>query len=198
MPKPARRLEPALQFSEDPADDDSPVAVDEEPLAAVPQRRSTDTPDRVPAWRTSSRANSNETSGAGPRAAAAAIDHVILSAVDLTVLYLTLRMSGLSMAEWQALPPAPLVTFLFLVKIAYFCAFTAVGGQTIGKMAAHIRVVTDEGDAVDVACAVQRTMAAAVSTLAFGLGFVPALIGAERRALHDRVAHTRVVVLRSA
>lgn len=208
VPKPARRFEPALQFSEDPAEDESPIAVDvdEERITAGPQRvrptadkaRPTDTPDRIPAWRTSSRASSDVTSGAGARAAAAAIDHVILSMVDLTVLYLTLRMSGLSMAEWQALPAAPLVAFLLLVKIAYFCAFTAVGGQTIGKMAAHIRVVTDAGDAVDVSRAMQRTMAAAISTLAFGLGFIPALIGAERRALHDRVAHTRVVVLRSA
>jgi hypothetical protein len=26
-----------------------------------------------------------------------------------------------------------------------------------------------------------------------GLGFVPALVGADRRALHDRLAHTRVI-----
>ena len=29
--------------------------------------------------------------------------------------------------------------------------------------------------------------------LTFGLGFIPALIGPDRRALHDRVARTRVV-----
>lgn len=184
VPRPARRVEPELQFPDDPAEDEVPI-------------RPTDTPDKSPAWRTSSRPSSNETSGAGARAGAAAIDHLILSAVDLTVLYLTLRMSGLSMPDWQALPVAPLAAFLLLVKIAYFCAFTAVGGQTIGKMAAHIRVVTDAGDAVEVSRAVQRTMAATVSTLALGLGFIPALIGAERRALHDRVAHTRVVVIRS-
>jgi uncharacterized RDD family membrane protein YckC len=84
------------------------------------------------------------------------------------------------------------------LKMAYFCAFTAVGGQTIGKMAAQIRVVTDADEAVDGACAFRRTMAAAASALVFGLGFVPALVGGERRALHDRVAHTRVVTLRSA
>jgi hypothetical protein len=65
-------------------------------------------------------------------------------------------------------------------------------------MATKIRVVTDADEAVDGARAVQRTIAAAASALVLGIGFVPALIGVERRALHDRVAHTRVVTLRSA
>ena len=54
--------------------------------------------------------------------------------------YFTLRMAGLSMAEWSVLPVAPMATFLGLLKVAYFYAFTAVGGQTIGKMAVgHLR-----------------------------------------------------------
>jgi uncharacterized RDD family membrane protein YckC len=88
--------------------------------------------------------------------------------------------------------------FLLFLKLGYFSAYTAVGGQTIGKMAAKLRVVTDTDEAVDGVRAIQRTMAATASALVFGLGFVPALIGGERRTLHDRVAHTRVVTLRSA
>ena len=37
-----------------------------------------------------------------------------------------------------------------------------------------------------------RSLVAIPSVLAFGAGFVPALMGDER-ALHDRLAHTRVV-----
>jgi uncharacterized RDD family membrane protein YckC len=113
-------------------------------------------------------------------------------------LYLTLRMAGLSMGEWRALPVAPLLTFLLFLKLAYFCAFTAVGGQTIGKMALSLRVVTDTDEPVDGGIAVKRTMAAVLSSFLLGLGFVPAAFDAERRAFHDRVANTRVVVLRSA
>jgi len=61
-----------------------------------------------------------------------------------------------------------------------------------------IRVVTDDGDPVDAACAIRRTLAGTVSAAALGLGFVPALIGSERRALHDHLAHTRVVDLHSS
>ena len=74
------------------------------------------------------------------------IDHLLLGAIDLAVVYFTLRMTGLTMADLSMLPPVPLVAFLLLVKLSYFCAFTAVGGQTIGKMAMRIRVVTTEDE----------------------------------------------------
>jgi uncharacterized RDD family membrane protein YckC len=127
------------------------------------------------------------------RAAAAAIDHAILLGIDAIVLYLTVRMAGLSMEQWSALPLIPLAAFLLLVKVGYFCAFTAVGGQTIGKMASHLRVVTDAGAPLDGAVAIRRTAAGVLSAAAFGLGFLPAFLAADRRALHDRVAGTRVV-----
>ena len=180
VPRPARRTEPALQFLEEIEPE-----VEVAPAARPPARAAATAIHHV------------GTSGAGARAAAAAIDHAILLAVDAGVLYFTLRMAGLSMADWRVLPAAPLLTFLVFLKLAYFCALTAVGGQTIGKMATKIRVVTDADGPVDGARAIQRTLAAAVSALVFGLGFVPALIGGDRRALHDRVAHTRVVAVRS-
>jgi uncharacterized RDD family membrane protein YckC len=136
-------------------------------------------------------------SAAGARLGALLIDHVILFAIDAAVVYFTLRMASLTAAQWPLLPPVPLVTFLLLVKLAYFFAFTAVGGQTIGKMALHIRVVTSEDRPLDPALALRRTLAGVLSSLTLGLGFVPALTGS-RRALHDRVAGTRVVALPSA
>jgi uncharacterized RDD family membrane protein YckC len=130
------------------------------------------------------------------RIAALLIDYLILLGIDVAVVYFTVRMAGLSTGEWRLLPVAPIVAFLGLLKVAYFCAFTAVGGQTIGKMAVGTCVVTDNGGPVDAARAMRRTSAGALSFLLLGLGFVPALFG-DRRALHDRLAGTRVVRLRS-
>jgi uncharacterized RDD family membrane protein YckC len=132
----------------------------------------------------------------GARLIAVLIDHLILFGIDAAVVYFTLRMAGLSMAEWSVLPVAPMATFLGLLKVAYFYAFTAVGGQTIGKMAVGTCVVADNGAPIDAAGAMRRTSAGVVSFLLFGLGFVPALFG-EHRALHDRLAGTRVVRVRS-
>ena len=134
----------------------------------------------------------------GARLAALLIDHAILLAIDFCVVYLTLRMATLPTTEWRLLPAAPLLSFLVLIKFAYFCAFTAVGGQTIGKMAVGIRVVTESDGWVDGACAVRRTAMGAVSVLVVGLGFLPAILSPDRRALHDRLSGTRVVSLRSA
>ena len=187
MPRPLRRVEvePVLQF----ADEIGPLADlqlrDEprEPAPRAPHARST--PTRA------------APSGAGARLGAALIDQAILLAIDAAVIYFTLRMVAVPASEWRLLPAVPLLAFLGLLTFAYFCAFTAVGGQTIGKMALGIRVVTDDNAAVDGACAVRRTMAG-VAALVLGLGFIPALFGSERRAFHDRVAHTRVIALRSA
>jgi uncharacterized RDD family membrane protein YckC len=138
------------------------------------------------------------TASLGSRTLAAVIDHAILLGIDVIVFYSTLRMTALSTDEWRALPALPLLAFLVFMKLAYFAAFTAMGGQTIGKMAAGIRVVADDQFLMDPARAITRTLTGAVSFATLGLGLIPALIGPDRRALHDRVAHTHVVDLPSA
>lgn len=134
---------------------------------------------------------------ARPRAVAAAIDVAVLAGIDMVVLYLTLRMAALTMDDWQVLPVVPLLVFLGLVKFGYLTAFAAVGGQSIGKMATHVRVVTDEGAVLTPTRAIQRSLAAMVSFATLGAAFLPALMG-RRLALHDRVARTRVVDVRPA
>jgi uncharacterized RDD family membrane protein YckC len=151
-----------------------------------------------PASKPRHREAAREASGAGRRLLAAAIDHGLLFAIDVIVVYFTLRIAALTMTDWRQLPAAPMLVFLGLVKVAYFCAFTMVGGQTVGKMAARIQVVTDDDTVLDPPRAVRRTLAGVVSLLTLGLGFLPILVGNDRRALHDRMAHTRVVALPSA
>ena len=92
----------------------------------------------------------------------------------------------------------PFFAFLVILNGGYLAAFVAASGQTIGKMAARTRVVSaDPGarlhDRVTFEQAVLRAAASVVSALPLGLGFLPVLLGAERRALHDRLADTRVV-----
>jgi uncharacterized RDD family membrane protein YckC len=134
----------------------------------------------------------------GSRAVAALLDHAILLGVDAVVVYGTLKMTALTLSDWPALPALPLLGFLALLKLSYFASFTAMGGQTIGKMAAGIRVVADPDLKMDPPRAISRTLTGALSLLSLGLGLIPALVGPDRRAFHDRVAHTRVVELPSA
>jgi uncharacterized RDD family membrane protein YckC len=175
-----------LEFAEDAPATDTPSEIRSETVVV---RRS-------PVARSSSAADT--VASLGSRTLAAVIDHAILFGVDVVVFYSTLRMTALTTDEWRVLPLLPFVAFLVLLKLAYFAAFTALGGQTIGKMAAGIRVVADDQLIMDPGRAIKRTLTGAVSLASLGLGLIPALVGPDRRAFHDRVAHTHVVELPSA
>jgi uncharacterized RDD family membrane protein YckC len=132
------------------------------------------------------------------RIAAAIIDAILIVSIDVGVVYLTLRLCGLTPAELRVLPPVPLGAFLLLLAGGYIVCFTVAGGQTIGKMAARIRVVPvperDWGNGrVALGSAVLRAVGCLVSVLTAGLGYLPALVSHDHRALHDRLADTRVV-----
>jgi uncharacterized RDD family membrane protein YckC len=134
----------------------------------------------------------------GRRLGAALIDGGILAAIDVAILYFTLELCGLPRTEIARLPAVPFGAFVLLLNGGYFVAFTAAGGQTIGKMAAGIRVVPainaqTAGERVPFGFAVLRAAAYLVSVVPAGLGLIPAIVGAEHRALHDRLADTRVV-----
>jgi uncharacterized RDD family membrane protein YckC len=136
--------------------------------------------------------------GAAARLLAASVDAGILGSIGAAVLYFTLKVCGLQFSERGILPPVPFTTFLLLLGGGYFVLFTAAGGQTIGKMATGIKVVSVHGESpwsarVPLADSMLRALGYLVSLLPAGLGFLPALFGAERRAVHDRLADTRVV-----
>src|SRR4051812_9457772 len=134
----------------------------------------------------------------GARMVAGLLDLLLVGAIDLAVLYFTLRICDLTFDDVRALPVAPLIAFLVLLNGGYLSTFIAASGQTIGKMAAGIRVVPADLAAprtgrVSFGQSVVRAGGYVVSAMPLGLGFVPAFVGADRRALHDRLADTRVV-----
>jgi len=158
---------PPMQWTREPASDLAPAAADPESVGGM------------------------------TRLAASAIDALLLVGIAGVVVYFTLRLTGLTMADYQLLPVAPMGAMFAMLAIGYLALFTAAGGQTLGKMAMHIRVVStpsesDGGESLSVSQAAVRSLAALPSVLALGVGLVPALFGAGA-AVHDRLAHTRVV-----
>jgi uncharacterized RDD family membrane protein YckC len=124
---------------------------------------------------------------------AVAADLIVLGIVDVVVVYFTMQICGLSLLELSILPKGPMFAFLIVQNGGYFVAFTA-SGQTLGKMAAGIRVVTaDEAEPLSVGRAGLRTLMWALLALPAGLGFLTALFRSDHRGLHDRFAGTRVV-----
>jgi uncharacterized RDD family membrane protein YckC len=130
------------------------------------------------------------------RLTATVIDLLLLGTINVVVLYLTLALTGLSMREIAVLPLVPLVAFLALLDGGYLVAFIAAGGQTIGKMVVGIRVTDAEGHRVELPQALLRAIGCGISLATVGLGYLPAFTAADRRALQDRIAGTRVVSAR--
>jgi uncharacterized RDD family membrane protein YckC len=156
-------------------------------VEASPEPAAVPVPSRPPAgWRAPVTA--------GTRLAAAAIDAGLLSVIAAVVVAFTLRFLGVSLSGLGAFAALPLAAFVLMIAAVYELLFTAAQGQTIGKMAMGIRVVDTgvAGDRITLSQAAVRAAAALPSVLVLGAGFVPALLGSGL-AVHDRVAHTRVV-----
>jgi uncharacterized RDD family membrane protein YckC len=60
-------------------------------------------------------------------------------------------------------------------------------------MLLSLRVIGDDGRPIDAAGGMLRAAGCMLVPLTLGLSYVPALVTADHRALHDRIAGTRVV-----
>jgi uncharacterized RDD family membrane protein YckC len=126
------------------------------------------------------------------RLTAVVTDLAILAAIDVAVIYFTLQICGIGIQDLGILPRAPLLAFLLVQNGGYLVAFTA-GGQTLGKMAAGIKVVSAEPrDELDLGRAFIRELIWLVLAVPAGLGLLTVL-SRDRRGVHDRFAGTRVV-----
>ena len=168
---------------------------DDGELALLPEHDSNTAPLTVHDDRTASATNVAP-AAAGRRLLAAVIDIVLLTSINAGVLYLTLALSGLTMNDVRVLPFIPLVAFFAILDGGYLVGFIAASGQTVGKMVTGIRVMRDDGQRVDIAGALLRAVGCALSLMTVGAGYVPAFVTADRRALQDRIAGTRVVSAR--
>jgi uncharacterized RDD family membrane protein YckC len=82
-----------------------------------------------------------------------------------------------------------------LLGAAYGIIFHWLWGQTLGKMALQIKVVSMEGGPLTFGQAAGRYFATFLSAIILCIGFIMAGIRTDKRALHDLLAGTRVVRL---
>ena len=67
------------------------------------------------------------------RLVAGSVDMIILAGINAAIVYFTLRLASLPVAETSELPAGPLLAFLALFDVGYLVVLTAFGGQTIGR-----------------------------------------------------------------
>ena len=126
------------------------------------------------------------------RFAAFVTDLLILAGIDAAVVYFTMQICGIGLEDLGILPRAPLLAFLLVQNGGYLVALTA-GGQTLGKMAAGIKVVSAEPrSSLSLGRAFVRELVWLLLAAPAGLGLLTVL-SRDHRGVHDRFAGTRVV-----
>jgi uncharacterized RDD family membrane protein YckC len=142
------------------------------------------------------------------RGVAFCIDLVVLDILFLILGFVGCSAMGISLkAMHLETPSGELVQFLLslylLVWILLFCTyfifFMTFSGQTPAKMLMRIRVFTKDQQPLTLGRAVLRTLGYFISgSLLLGLGFLMVMFHPQKRALHDLVAGTVVIKLRSS
>ncbi len=84
---------------------------------------------------------------------------------------------------------------LFASLIGFYCFFWLRSGQTLGMQAWRIKLIGESGHSLTLARCLLRCVLASAGMLLLGLGYWWMLFDRERRTLHDRLSHTRVVQL---
>ncbi len=135
--------------------------------------------------------------GLARRLTAMLYDGLLLAALWFAAAALLLAVSGGHLSD----PDRPgwllyaLRISLVLVTFLFFAGFWTHGGQTLGMRAWRLKLVSTSGGPVNWKQALWRFAAAIPSVGAFGLGLFWLLFDRERRALHDRLSGTRLVLL---
>jgi uncharacterized RDD family membrane protein YckC len=80
------------------------------------------------------------------------------------------------------------------IGVTYETVMIGRFGATLGKMACKLKVVTASGGKVSYMLAFGRYFAKVFSGLTCSIGFIIAGFDEQKRALHDRLCETRVVI----
>jgi len=136
------------------------------------------------------------------RAAAFLIDLALINILGFCLALAALY--GMALGLWQVSESLPSRNLVFslaeyaaaawpLLVTGYFGYFTGQGGQTPGKMALGIMVVTTQNTAIGLLQAWWRSLIVCASLPVFAV-FVIAVFTPQKRALHDYLAGTRVIM----
>lgn len=86
---------------------------------------------------------------------------------------------------------------VILIALCYFTLFLGLRGQTPGKMLLGLKVIRTTGGEVGYGSALVRWVGQCLGLLPLGLGFLMIAFSRHKQALHDKLAGTYVVRLRS-
>lgn len=142
------------------------------------------------------------------RMAAAIVDGLIVLATTAGLTFVAALALGVPLPKAKELGPDLLVAglldrspmavgaigLLLGIGALYHIYFGGITGQTLGKRMLGLRVISSRGTAPGAGRGMVRFLALLVSMFPAGLGWLWCLFDRERRALHDHLAGTYVIV----
>jgi uncharacterized RDD family membrane protein YckC len=120
------------------------------------------------------------------RAGAVLIDVILVMAAEAAFAFV------MWMLTEDRLAAAAARAFRFLASPCYFVFLHWARGQTVGKMAFRVRVVSLDGGPLSFGQSALRHLGSWLSAVILGIGYLLAAFRADKRALHDLIAGTRV------
>ena len=135
--------------------------------------------------------------GLARRLAAMLYDGLLLLAIFMLVTAAFLPLTG-----GEVITPRtnPALEYLYRAVLAgivvlFYGAFWTRAGQTLGMASWRLKVEREDGARLTWGDTLKRLGAAVLSVLPLGLGYLWILLDRDRRAWHDRLSRTRVVVV---
>ena len=129
------------------------------------------------------------------RGGAITLDGIIVAIFNACV-SLILAFTVYKMLNIEGSITANVIEFIVqtVFSLLYYTLLISKKGQTLGKMALKIKVVNADGtDGISIKKSIVRYFGYTISSLPFCIGYIMAGFDEEKRALHDRIAKTRVV-----
>ena len=80
-----------------------------------------------------------------------------------------------------------------VIAVTYQALMLAARGQTLGKMALKVKVVSQDGSPISRGQAWGREITRAILGFLYIIDYIPALFTEQKTTLHDLAAKTRVV-----
>jgi uncharacterized RDD family membrane protein YckC len=132
--------------------------------------------------------------GVGRRAVAVIIDGILL----FIVFYAVALGTGNTTMEGFSMTGAPAL-ISFVIGFGYFIAMEATKGATLGKMAMGLKVVKQDGAAMDWQASIIRNLLRIIDGFCFYLvGAIIVWVTKSKQRLGDLAAHTLVVSSKAA
>jgi len=124
-------------------------------------------------------------------------DAMLLLAVLMIATAAFLPLTGGEALDPDAHPALEFVyrAVLVLLIVGYFGIFWTRRGQTLGMASWRLRIERDDGAALGWRDTALRLAAAVLSWLPCGLGYLWIAIDPQRRAWHDRLSGTRILLV---